>query len=198
MGHQRLLCLHDLFWAWAFPAQSALGMVFINGIIFLVLSVTGVRGECSGAAAFAGKSQSRRVSDCSLPSSACRMAASSWRIRRRWCPLGDLSSPPVALFGGGILLACVLVASADSRSHHHSMIVISVIGLMVPDGKGDGDKAAGCHRFGSRLSGTAALQAEFRLRPPESTESPSCYSHAAPRRYVRQYWHLDRGDPARG
>ncbi len=50
--------------------------------------------------------------------------------------LGDLTSPPVALFAVGILIACILIARRTPAAILLSIAAISLIGFVVPDCKG--------------------------------------------------------------
>lgn len=118
------------------PWQSALALVFVNGCIFLLLSVTGVRQKivdalpnslkaavCAGVGmfiAFIGLKNGGLV--VSNPAT--------------YVSFGDLTSPPVALFGIGILITCVLVARKTPAAIIVSMGIITLIGFLVPDGKG--------------------------------------------------------------
>jgi Permeases len=118
------------------PWQSALGLVFINGCIFLILSVTGVRERILRALPFALKVAISAgiglfIAFIGLQNGGLIVASPATMVT-----LGDLSSPPVALFGAGILLTCVLVARGIPGAIILSMAVISLIGLVVPDGKG--------------------------------------------------------------
>ena len=50
--------------------------------------------------------------------------------------MGDLTKPEVALFAGGILLTCLLVAQGMPGAIILSMAVVTAVGSLVPDGKG--------------------------------------------------------------
>jgi AGZA family xanthine/uracil permease-like MFS transporter len=118
------------------PWQSALGLVFINGFIFLLLSVTGVRERILKALPLPLKIAVSAgiglfIAFIGLQNGGLIVANPATMVS-----LGDLSSPPVALFGVGILLTCVLVARRIPGAIILSMIVISLVGLVVPDGKG--------------------------------------------------------------
>lgn len=118
------------------PWQSALALVFVNGCIFLLLSVTGMRERivnalpnslkaavCAGVGLFIGF--------IGLKNGGLVVAHP-----HTFVTLGDISNPSVALFGVGVLLTCVLVARGTPAAIIISMVVITVIGFFVPDGKG--------------------------------------------------------------
>ncbi len=118
------------------PWQDALGLVFVNGILFLLLSVTGVREKivaalpnslkaavCAGVGLF--------IAFIGLKNGGLVAAHPATFVS-----LGDLTSPPVALFAAGLLITCVLVARGTPAAILISMGVITLIGFAVPDGKG--------------------------------------------------------------
>lgn len=118
------------------PWQSALGLVFINGCIFLILSVTGVREKILAALPLSLKIAVSAgiglfIAFIGLQNGGLIVANPATMVT-----MGDLSSPPVALFGLGVLLACVLVARKVPGAIIVSMAIITLIGLAVPDGKG--------------------------------------------------------------
>jgi AGZA family xanthine/uracil permease-like MFS transporter len=118
------------------PWPSALALVFVNGLIFLVLSLSGVREKiiaaippslkaavCAGIGlfiAFIGLKNGGLVAD--HPATLVS--------------LGNLASPPVALFASGILVTCILVARRTPAAILVSIVLISVAGFFIPDGKG--------------------------------------------------------------
>lgn len=118
------------------PWQSALGLVFVNGCIFLLLSLTGVREKivnalpnsmkaavCAGVGLFIGF--------IGLKNGGLVVANPATFVS-----MGDLTSPPVALFGLGILITAILVARATPAAIIISMAIITTIGFFVPDGQG--------------------------------------------------------------
>ena len=116
--------------------QSALGLVFINGCIFLLLSVTGVREKILNAIPLSMKIAVSAgiglfIVFIGLQNGGLIVANPATMVA-----MGDLSRPDVALFGAGILLACVLVARNVPGAIILSMVVITIAGLFVPNGKG--------------------------------------------------------------
>lgn len=118
------------------PWQSALGLVFINGCIFLLLSVTGVREKILDSIPYELKIAISTgiglfIAFIGLQNGGLIVANSATLVT-----LGNLTQPSVALFAGGILLACILVARKVPGAIILSMAVITIIGFFVPDGRG--------------------------------------------------------------
>jgi AGZA family xanthine/uracil permease-like MFS transporter len=118
------------------PWQEALGMVFVNGVIFLVLSVTGVREKIIAAIphalkvavtcgigvfiAFIGLQKGGVI----VPSEATLVTH------------GNFASGPVALCLFGIVLTIVLVARRVPGAIVLSILVVTILGLFVRAGGG--------------------------------------------------------------
>lgn len=118
------------------PWQSTLGLVFINGIVFLLLSVTGVRERILDSIPYSLKIAIAAgiglfIAFIGLQNGGLVIANPATLVA-----MGDLTQPKVALFGVGILLTCLLVARRVPGAIILSMIVISLVGLAVPDGAG--------------------------------------------------------------
>ncbi len=118
------------------PWPSALALVCVNGVIFLALSLSGVREKivraipafmkaaiCAGIGLF--------IAFIGLKNGGLVVAHPATFVA-----MGDLTSPPVALFAAGILIACILVARRTPSAILLSIVAISLIGFVVPDGKG--------------------------------------------------------------
>jgi AGZA family xanthine/uracil permease-like MFS transporter len=118
------------------PWPSALALVFVNGVIFLLLSVSGVRerivhaippslkaATCAGIGMF--------IAFIGLKNGGLVVANPATFIG-----MGDLTQAPVALFALGILLACVLIARRVPAAILLTMAAITLLGFFVPDGKG--------------------------------------------------------------
>jgi len=113
------------------PWQSALGLVFINGCIFLLLSVTGAREKILEAIPLPLKIAVSAgiglfIAFIGLQQGGLIVANPATMIG-----MGDLSRPDVALFGAGILLTFILVARRVPGAIIISMAVITVAGLFV-------------------------------------------------------------------
>ena len=118
------------------PWQSALGLVFINGCIFLLLSVTGVREQILAAIPFSMKIAVSAgiglfIAFIGLENGGLIVANPATLVG-----MADLSKPDVTLFAGGILLTCLFVARGIPGAIILSMAAVTAVGLFVPDGKG--------------------------------------------------------------
>ena len=118
------------------PWQSALGLVFINGCLFLLLSVTGIREKILGAIPHSMKIAISAgiglfIAFIGLENGGLIVANPATLVG-----MGDLAKPEVALFAGGILLTCLLVAQGMPGAIILSMAVVTAVGSLVPDGKG--------------------------------------------------------------
>ncbi|HEY1121454.1 MAG TPA: NCS2 family permease [Haloferula sp.] len=118
------------------PWQSALALVCVNGVIFLALSLSGIREKivraipgfmkaaiCAGIGLF--------IAFIGLKNGGLVVAHPATFVS-----MGDLTSPPVALFAAGILIACILVARRVPSAILLSIVAITLIGFFIPDGKG--------------------------------------------------------------
>jgi AGZA family xanthine/uracil permease-like MFS transporter len=118
------------------PWQSALGLVFVNGCLFLALSLTGVREKIIEAIPHALKVAVTAgiglfIALIGLQNGGLVVANPATMVG-----LGDPGTPSVALFFGGLLLTAVLVARRVPGAILLAILVISLAGLLVPDGKG--------------------------------------------------------------
>jgi AGZA family xanthine/uracil permease-like MFS transporter len=118
------------------PWQSALGLVFINGCLFLLLSVTGVREKILAAIPHSMKIAISAgiglfIAFIGLENGGLIVANPATLVS-----MGDLTNPEVALFAGGVLLTCLLVARGTPGAIILSMAVVTAAGLLVPAGKG--------------------------------------------------------------
>lgn len=118
------------------PWQDALGLVCLNGVLFLLLSVTGVREKILASLprplpAAVGAGVGLFIAFIGFKNGGLVVGHPATLVS-----MGDLSSPPVALFGAGLLLTCVLVARRTPAAVLISIGVITLIGFWVPDGKG--------------------------------------------------------------
>lgn len=116
--------------------QSALGLVFVNGVIFLALSLTGVREKIIAAIPH----QLKLAITCGiglfiafigLKNGGLVVASAATFVTH-----GDFGSPAVLLCFGGILLTAVLVARRINGAIILSILAVTVIGLFVANGKG--------------------------------------------------------------
>ena len=118
------------------PWQSALGLVFINGCLFLLLSITGLREKILTAIPYPMKIAISAgiglfIAFIGLENGGLIVGNPATLVG-----MGDISKPSVALFAGGILLTCILIARKVPGAIILSMGIVTVAGLFVPDGNG--------------------------------------------------------------
>jgi AGZA family xanthine/uracil permease-like MFS transporter len=118
------------------PWQSALGLVFVNGCIFLLLSLTGIREKIIDAIPHSLKVAVTAgiglfVALIGLQNGGLVVVNSATMVS-----MGDLSTPSVALFFVGILVTAALVILRVPGAILLSVLAISLAGLFIPDGAG--------------------------------------------------------------
>ena len=116
--------------------QSALGLVFVNGCIFLGLSVTGIREKIIEAIPHGLKLAitcgiGLFIAFIGLKNGGLIVANPATFVTH-----GDLGTPAVLLCFGGILLTAVLVARRIQGAIILSILAVTALGLLVPDGHG--------------------------------------------------------------
>ncbi len=116
--------------------SQALGMVFVNGCIFLLLSVTGVREKIVDSIPYPLKIAITCgigifIAFIGLKNGGVVVASAATFVTH-----GDFGSAPVALCLGGILLTAVLVARRVPGAIVLGIAAITITGLFVPDGQG--------------------------------------------------------------
>jgi AGZA family xanthine/uracil permease-like MFS transporter len=116
--------------------QSALGLVFVNGVIFLGLSVTGAREKIIAAIPH----QLKLAITCGiglfiafigLKDGGIVIASPATLVTH-----GDFGTPSVLLCFGGILLTAVLVARRIPGAIILSILAVTLVGLFISNGKG--------------------------------------------------------------
>jgi len=113
------------------PWQEALGMVFVNGVIFLLLSVTGVREKIMAAIPHSLKIAvtcgiGLFIAFIGLKNGGVIVANPATFVSH-----GDFSSGPVALCLAGIALTAILVARRVPGAIVLSIAIITLVGLFV-------------------------------------------------------------------
>ncbi len=116
--------------------QDALGMVFINGFAFLLLSVTRVRERLVAAIPYPIKIAitcgiGLFISFIGLKNGGVIVANPATYVTH-----GDFSSPPVALCLAGIVLTVILVARKIPGAIILGIAIVTLAGLFVPAGGG--------------------------------------------------------------
>jgi AGZA family xanthine/uracil permease-like MFS transporter len=116
--------------------QSALGLVFVNGCIFLALSVTGIREKIIHAIPH----QLKLAITCGIGLFIAFIGLKNGGIvvsnPATFVTHGDFGTPAVLLCFGGILLTAVLVARRIPGAIIISILAVTALGLFVSDGKG--------------------------------------------------------------
>ena len=118
------------------PWQQALGMVFVNGFIFLALSLTGVREKIVRAIPYSLKIAitcgiGLFIAFIGLKNGGVIVANPATYVSH-----GDFTSGPVVVCLIGILLTIILVARKVPAAIIIGIIATSIIGLFVPNGNG--------------------------------------------------------------
>ena len=114
------------------PWSEALGMVFINGIIFLLLSVTGVREKIIAAIPHSLKMAvtcgiGLFIAFIGLKNGGVIVANPATFVSH-----GDFASGPVALCLGGIILTAILVARRIPGAIVLGIALTTIAGLFIP------------------------------------------------------------------
>jgi adenine/guanine/hypoxanthine permease len=116
--------------------QSALGLVFVNGCIFLALSVTGIREKIIAAIPH----QLKLAITCGIGLFIAFIGLKNGGIitasPATFVTHGDFGTPSVLLCFGGILLTAVLVARKVPGAIILSILAVTAAGLFVSNGKG--------------------------------------------------------------
>ncbi len=118
------------------PWPSALGMVFVNGCIFLLLSVTGVREKIIDAIPHSLKIAVTAgigffIAFIGLQNGGLVVANPATMVA-----MGDLGTASVALFFGGLLLTAALIVMRVPGAILIAIFAITIAGAFVSDGKG--------------------------------------------------------------
>ena len=118
------------------PWQSALGLVCVNGVIFLALSLTGIREKIIQSIPY----QLKLAITCGIGLFIAFIGLKNGGIivanPATLVTHGNLGAPPVVLCLAGILLSAVLVARAVPGAIILSILAITFVGIFVPDGNG--------------------------------------------------------------
>src|SRR6478735_3895591 len=116
--------------------QSALGLVFVNGCIFLGLSVTGIREKIIAAIPH----QLKLAITCGIGLFIAFIGLKNGGIvvsnPATFVSHGDFGTPGVLLCFIGILLTSILVARKIPGAIIISILAVTAVGLFVSDGKG--------------------------------------------------------------
>jgi adenine/guanine/hypoxanthine permease len=118
------------------PWSEALGMVFVNGVIFLLLSVTGVREKIIAAIPHPLKIAvtcgiGLFIAFIGLKNGGVVVANPATYVSH-----GDFASGPVALCLFGIVLTAILVGRRVPGAIVLSIVITTLVGIFVPAGAG--------------------------------------------------------------
>jgi AGZA family xanthine/uracil permease-like MFS transporter len=118
------------------PWQQALGMVFVNGCVFLALSLTGVRERIIGAIPYSLKLAitcgiGLFIAFVGLKNGGIVVASPATFVTH-----GDFTSGPTALCLAGLAITIVLIARRVPGAIVLGMAITTAIGLAVPNGAG--------------------------------------------------------------
>lgn len=118
------------------PWQSALGLVFVNGVIFLLLSVTGIRERIVAGIPYTLKIAITCGVGLFIAFIGLKNAGIVVGNPATFVAHGDFASPPVALAFFGIVLTAILVSRKVPGAIILGILAITVVGFFVPDGQG--------------------------------------------------------------
>ena len=118
------------------PWQSALGLVFVNGVMFLLLSLTGVRERIVNSIPYSLKIAITCGVGLFIAFIGLKNAGIVVASKATFVAQGDFGSPAVALAFFGIVLTAVLVARRVPGAIVLSIALVTIAGFFVPDGKG--------------------------------------------------------------
>ncbi|MDU0355147.1 NCS2 family permease [Paraglaciecola aquimarina] len=114
------------------PWDAALGIVFWNGVIFLLLSVTGIRTKIADAIPAALKIGVQCGIGLFIAFIGLKNAGLVVDHPATFVTIGDLSDPATMLALVGVLLTIVLVIKKVSGAILISVIVLTVVGTLIP------------------------------------------------------------------
>ncbi|MEC7692164.1 MAG: NCS2 family permease [Pseudomonadota bacterium] len=118
------------------PWEAALGIVFWNGILFLLLTLTGVRTKVAEAVPPSLKVGVQCGIGLFIAFIGLKNAGLVVDNPATFVSLGDLSDPTVLLAFAGILLTIVVVMRNVTGGILLSIIILSVAGAFIPSGDG--------------------------------------------------------------
>ncbi len=118
------------------PWEAALGIVFWNGILFLLLSLTGIRTKIAEAVPEALKIGVQCGIGLFIAFIGLKNAGIVVSNPATFVSIGDLSQPVTLLALFGILLTIVLMIKKVTGAILISVVVLTVIGAMIPTENG--------------------------------------------------------------
>lgn len=117
--------------------SDALGMVFINGFVFLLLSLTGIRERIVKAIPYPLKIAITCGIGMFIAFIGLKNAGVIVANPNTFVTAGNFASGPVALCLGGVIITSILVARRVSGAIVIGILITTVIGVFVPTGSLD-------------------------------------------------------------
>lgn len=139
------------------PWQAALGLVFYAGVLFLLISITGLRESVMNAFPSTFKKTISAGIGLFLAFVGMRNAGILVASPRSLVGLGHLSSPPVLLALVGIVVVFILVARRVPGALIWAILLITIIGLFVPAGPGQAHITEWPHHLVSQPNSIAPI-----------------------------------------
>lgn len=118
------------------PWQSALGLVFVNGVLFFLLSVTGLRSRLVEAIPESLKLAITVGIGLFIALLGFKNGGLLVAHPATFITAGDWTSPPVLLVLGGLGLTFVLIQHRVPGAILWGIVAMTATGLMVPSGEG--------------------------------------------------------------
>jgi AGZA family xanthine/uracil permease-like MFS transporter len=118
------------------PWQQALGMVFVNGCVFLALSLSGIRERIVGAIPYTLKLAITCGIGLFIAFVGLRNGGIVVASEATFVTAGDFTTGSTALCLAGLALTIVLVARRVPGAIVLGIAITAAIGLLVPDGAG--------------------------------------------------------------
>jgi len=134
------------------PWQAALGLVFYAGVLFLLVSVTGLRQSIMNAFPATFKKSISAGIGLFLAFVGLKNAGILVASPRSLIGLGHISSPPVLLSLIGIVVVFALVSRKVPGALIWAVLLVTVVGLFVPAGAGQAHITEWPHRLVSEPS----------------------------------------------
>ncbi len=118
------------------PWQTALGAVFIDGVIFLIISLLPIRERIFREIPYSIKLATSAAIGLFIAFIGLRSAGIVINFEATAVKMGDLTSPPVLLSVFGLLLTAWLIARRVKGGLLWGILVTTVLGFFVPNGQG--------------------------------------------------------------
>jgi xanthine/uracil/vitamin C permease (AzgA family) len=187
--------------------QAALGMTFVSGLLFLALTAAGLRRKIIEAI----PAEMKAAISCGIGLFILFIGLKNGGIvvasTATFVSVGNFSSPGAILVLFGIVLTAILIQRRVRGAIIIGVIVLTVIGAFLPDGRHRAHRhrslsarwsrehdhpQAPRHRRPPRVAGAHVHGPRRRLRRSQHRHDLSAVAGAALRRFVRQHGHAHR------